>query len=224
MSAFASDPHAGEPVVHKGVPLAQASGAVVLLHGRGASAEDILGLAQAFLHPRLAYLAPQAAGHTWYPYSFLAPREKNEPSLSSALRKIEATVGLATSAGLGLEKIVLCGFSQGACLASEFVATHPARYGALIAYTGGLIGPQEAFSLEAELPYAGDLEGTPAFLGSGDPDPHVPWQRVEQSAQILRQMGAAVRAECYPGHPHTISAQEIAIGREMVFAVVGQQA
>lgn len=213
------DPHGPQPVLRAGVPLEKAEGAVVLLHGRGAPAEDILGLAEAFFDPRLAYLAPEAAGRVWYPQSFLAPREQNEPWLSSALRKIEAVVALATAAGIPLDKIVICGFSQGACLATEFVATHPARYGGLIAYTGGLIGPPEMFSLGAELPYAGDLEGMPAFFGSGDPDPHVPWARVEQSAQILRQMGAAVAAERYPGRPHTIAAHEIAVGRTMVLAM-----
>ena len=218
-----SDPHGEQPVVQAGVALAQAKGAVVLLHGRGASAEDILGLGEAFFHPRVAYLAPEAAGHAWYPNSFLAPRAQNEPYLSSALRKIEATVALATDAGIPLDKVVLCGFSQGACLATEFVATRPARYGAMIAYTGGLIGPPSAFSIEAgsDLPYAGELEGMPAFFGSGDPDPHVPWERVEQSAQILRQMGAAVAIKRYPGRPHTVSAEEIAIGRRMVLDVFG---
>jgi phospholipase/carboxylesterase len=220
VSVPGGDPHGGEPVAHAGVALEKAGGVVVLLHGRGASAEDILGLAQAFYDPRLAYLAPRAAGHTWYPQSFLAPREQNEPWLSSALKKIEQTVGLAVAAGVPVERIVLCGFSQGACLATEFVATRPARYGGLIAYTGGLIGPPEAFRLEAELPYAGELEGMPAFFGSGDPDPHVPWERVEQSAQVLRQMGAAVATERYVGRPHTVSAQEIGIGRGLVMGML----
>ena len=203
-------------MLQAGCKLGQAGAVVILLHGRGASAEDILGLAGAFAHPQLTYLAPQAAGHAWYPESFLAPRAQNEPWLSSALHKVESVVALATTAGLPLSRVVLCGFSQGACLATEFVASHPARYAALIAYTGGLIGPASAFSLGAELPYAGELEGTPAFLGSGDPDPHVPWTRIEQSARILRQMGAAVLTERYPGRPHTISPQELAIGRQMI--------
>ena len=215
---MSSDPHANQPVLRAGIALEEASAAIILLHGRGASAEDILGLAEAFYHPQLTYLAPQAAGHAWYPNSFLAPRAQNEPWLRSALRKVESVVALAASAGLPLSRIVLCGFSQGACLATEFVATRPARYGGLIAYTGGLIGPESAFRADAaqDLPYTGELEGLPAFFGSGDPDPHVPWNRVEQSAQILRQMGAAVATERYPGRPHTVSPQEIAIGRTMV--------
>ena len=214
-----SDPHAILPVLQTGVALKEAGAAMILLHGRGASAEDILGLADAFYHPGLTFLAPQAAGNAWYPNSFLAPRAQNEPWLSSALRKVESVVALATSAGLPLSRIVLCGFSQGACLATELVASRPARYAALIAYTGGLIGPEDTFAAGGirDLPYAGDLEGMPAFLGSGDPDPHVPWSRVEQSAQILRQMGAAVSVERYPGRPHTVGLQELAIGRKMVF-------
>ena len=216
MSLAAKDPHADQSVVQAGLPVSEAAGVVILLHGRGASADDILGLAPSFYHPRLAYLAPEAAGHAWYPNSFLAPREQNEPWLSSALRKVDSLVGAVRAAGIAYENIVLCGFSQGACLATEFVATRPARYGSLIAYTGGLIGPPSAFGPEADLPYAGELEGMPAFLGSGDPDPHVPWARVEQSAQILRQMGASVATARDPGRPHTISAEEVAIGREMI--------
>lgn len=215
-SSLTSDPHRNQPLLHAGVPLDEAVGAVILLHGRGASAEDILGLAQAFLDPGLAYLAPQAAGHTWYPNSFLTPRPQNEPFLSSALARVGAVVHQATDAGLSLDRIVLCGFSQGACLATEFVATHPARYGALIAYTGGLIGPPEAFSRETDSPYSGDLDGMPAFFGSGDPDPHVPWNRIEQSARILRHMGATVTTERYPGRPHSITPHELAIGRKIV--------
>jgi phospholipase/carboxylesterase len=206
-----SDPHGAEPVVRAGASLEAAVGAVILLHGRGGSAEDILGLVPAFGAPSLAYLAPRAAGHTWYPNSFLAPRAQNEPWLSSALRKVESVVALALGAGLPLTKIAICGFSQGACLATEFVATHPARYGGLIAYTGGLIGP-----LGADLHYPGQLEGTPAFFGSGDPDPHVPWARVAQSAGILKGMGAVVTTERYQGRPHTISAKEILAGRLVV--------
>jgi predicted esterase len=221
MTSLASDPHRDQPVFHAGLPLDQASAVVILLHGRGAPAQDILGLAEPFAHPGLTFLAPQAAGYTWYPNSFLAPRPQNEPSLSSALRKIVTVVELATSAGLPLERIVLCGFSQGACLSTEFVATHPARYGGLIAYTGGLIGPPESFPACA---YTGDLQGTPAFLGSGDPDPHVPWSRVEQSAAILRDMGASVSIERYPGRPHTISPGELAIGRRLILSLFDSQA
>ena len=191
-------------VRHFGEPLKDASGAVILLHGRGGSAEDILSLADALYLPQVAFLAPQAAANSWYPNSFLAPRDQNEPWLTSALRKVETTVKMATGAGIPAERIVIGGFSQGACLATEFVATHPRRYGGLIAFTGGLIGPPGA-----DLTHNGDLAGTPAFFGSGDPDPHVPWSRVEESARIIGGMGAVVTVRRYKNRPHTISAEEL---------------
>jgi phospholipase/carboxylesterase len=199
-----SSPHLDQPVRFAGAALQQAKAAVILIHGRGASAADILGLAGEMYDPEIAYLAPEAAGHTWYPYSFLAPLDQNEPWLSSALEKIGATIQLATSVGVPLNKTVLCGFSQGACLSTEFVARNPKRYGGLIAFTGGLIGPP-GISLE----HPGELFGTPAFLGSGDPDPHVPWSRVEESAQILTKMGGTVTLRRYPNRPHTVSEDEI---------------
>ena len=210
-----ADPHLNSPVYNAGAPLEQAAGAVILLHGRGASAGDILNLAQVFYHPRLAYIAPEASGHTWYPRSFMAPRHSNEPYVTSAMHKIKATLDTLAGAGLSLDKVVICGFSQGACLSTEYVATHPARYGGLIAYTGGLIGPAGI-----RFDYPGDLAGTPTFLGSGDPDPHVPWSRVEESAAALEQMGASVRVERYAGRPHTINPQELAIGRDIVLSLV----
>src|ERR1700753_3797943 len=138
---MSNDPHTGSAVLQSGAPLKQADLAVVLLHGRGGSAEDILGLPSAFDLPDVAYFAPQAAGHTWYPLSFMAPREANEPNLSSALAKVSSVVEGIEQAGIRRNRIVIAGFSQGACLATEFVASHPAPYGGLIAFTGGLIGP-----------------------------------------------------------------------------------
>lgn len=205
------DPHANTPTLTAGAPLSDAPGAVILLHGRGASAEDILSLAPHFNHEELAYLAPQAAQHTWYPNSFLAPRETNEPYLTSALNRIAALVAEIEAEGIPSNRIVIAGFSQGACLTSEFAATHPARYAGLIAFTGGLIGP-----LDADLYHAGSLAGTPALLLSGDPDPHVPWQRVAASATELERMGAIVTTRRYPGRPHTISADEIALARQLL--------
>jgi phospholipase/carboxylesterase len=198
------DPHKDQPVHKIGAPINEAIGAVIMLHGRGASADDILNLAQAMYHPKLAYLAPAAKDHTWYPNSFLAPREQNEPWLTSALDKIAATVKLVNDAGLSTDRIVICGFSQGACLTTEFAAMHPARYAGLFAFTGGVIGP-----LGMAMNYSGDLLGTPAFLGSGDPDPHVPWSRVEESAMVLESMNARVSTRRYPGRAHTVSADEV---------------
>lgn len=206
-----TDPHGGQPVRHFGEPMDRAQGAIILLHGRGGSAEDILSLAQPLYRPQLAYLAPQAAGHTWYPNSFLAPIEQNQPWLDSALRKIDATVKLATEAGIAAERILLCGFSQGACLATEYVASHPRRYAGHIAFTGGLIGPPGM-----DLTRKGSLAGTPAFFGSGDPDPHVPFERVQQSAAVFTAMGATVTVRRYPGRPHTITPEELEFARRLI--------
>jgi phospholipase/carboxylesterase len=207
-----SDPHLDQPVRTKGADLTRATGAVILLHGRGASAEDILDLASEIYDKRLAYLAPQAAGNEWYPSSFMAPIERNEPWLSSALAKVGTIVQQALDAGLSRDHIFLCGFSQGACLSSEFVARNPARYGGLIAFTGGLIGPQGA-----NLHHDGDLGAMPALFSSGDPDPHVPWSRVLESAQQFTAMGATVKTQRYPGRPHTVFPQEIKSARDLIF-------
>jgi phospholipase/carboxylesterase len=207
-----TDPHRGQPVRTLGAKLGQAAAAVILLHGRGASAEDILGLATEMYDERIAYLAPQAAGHSWYPYSFLAPIKENEPWLSSALAKVGATIQSALEAGVAHEHIFLCGFSQGACLSTEFAARHPARYGGVVAFTGGLIGPADA-----DLHHAGDLAGMPALFSSGDPDPHVPWSRVLASAEQYTAMGADVHVQRYPGRPHTVLPQEIKSARELIF-------
>ena len=205
------NPHANTPPLHTGAPLKGAQGAVILLHGRGASAEDILSLASHFAHPELAFLAPQAAQHTWYPNSFLAPCESNEPYLTSALNRIATLIAEIVAAGIPTNRIVIAGFSQGACLTSEFAATHPTRYAGLIAFTGGLIGPPNT-----DLHHDGQLAGTPTLLLSGDPDPHVPWQRVADTAAQLERMGAIVTLKRYPNRPHTISADEIALATTLL--------
>jgi phospholipase/carboxylesterase len=207
-----TDPHRDQPVRTLGAPLAQAAAAIVLLHGRGASAEDILGLAGEMYDERVAYLAPQAADNHWYPYSFMAPIAENEPWLSSALAKVAAVVKVAVDGGVPLKRIFVCGFSQGACLSTEFIARNPARYGGLVAFTGGLIGPADA-----DLHHAGKLAGMPALFSSGDPDPHVPWSRVLASAKEFTAMGAEVETQRYPGRPHTVLPQEIEAARELIF-------
>jgi phospholipase/carboxylesterase len=209
-----NDPHQNMPVSRTGPDPAAARGAIVLLHGRGASAEDILGLARKLYHPDIAYLAPQAANNAWYPNSFLAPIEQNEPWLSSALSKVASLIDLCVSSGIARKRIVVCGFSQGACLATEFVARHPARYGALIAFTGGLIGPPGS-----DLHHPGSLDAMPALFSSGDPDPHVPWSRVQESAQELERMGAQVELSRYPNKPHSISEPEIRTASQLVLSL-----
>jgi phospholipase/carboxylesterase len=211
-----NDPHKEGPVRQFGRPLARASGAVILLHGRGSSAEEILTLAGDLYLPELVYLAPQAAGNSWYPNSFLAPIAQNEPWLTSALSKVEATLGMLNDAGLPADRVVIGGFSQGACLASEFVARHPRQYAGLIAFSGGLIGPPSA-----DLEHEGNLAGTPAFFGSGDPDAHVPWQRVEQSVRIFAEMGAAVTSQRYENRPHTIYSEEIDFATKLIHQAFG---
>lgn len=201
------DPHRDTPVAASGPPPAEAAGAVVLVHGRGATAESILTLADEFGRDDLAYRAPQAAANTWYPYSFLAPLENNEPGLSSALGKLEGIVADLESSGLPAERIVLLGFSQGACLTTEFAARHGRRWGGVVALTGGVLGP--AGTPRTARPYGGDFDGTPVFLGTSDPDPHVPRERVEETAEIFREMGAEVTLRVYPGMGHTVNRDEI---------------
>jgi predicted esterase len=210
-----SDPHAGQPVLGAGPPPEQADATLILLHGRGASAESILPLHEAMELETLAALAPQAAGHTWYPLSFLAPMESNQPYLDSALRRVETIVADLLRRGVASDRIALLGFSQGACLTSEFVARHPRRYGAVMALTGGLIGPPGT-----PRNYAGALDGTPVFLGCGDPDAHIPFGRVLETEQVLSRMGAAVEVRRYPGMPHTINDDEIEACRAMLRRLV----
>jgi phospholipase/carboxylesterase len=205
------DPHAGTPVLAAGAPLAGARVAVLLVHGRGASAEDILGFAGPLARPGVAFLAPQAADHAWYPQRFLAPIADNEPWLTSALGKLGSLRLQAAAAGIPDERIVWFGFSQGACLASEFVARHPRRWGGLIAAVGGRIGPQgTAFDDE------GDLARTPVYLGCGDTDPHIPWPRVEESAAAFVRQNAEVTLRRYPGFPHSVHPEAVAFARHLL--------
>jgi phospholipase/carboxylesterase len=206
-----SSPHETAPVLESGSPLGQAKAAVILLHGRGGSAQDILGLGESLELEGVRFLAPQATAHSWYPNSFMAPLASNEPSLSSALIVVHSVVTRCLDAGIPTSKLAIIGFSQGACLATEYVASHPTHYGALIAFTGGLIGPPNA-----DLHHEGSLAGTIALLSSGDPDPHVPWSRVEESASELTAMGASVHLNRWPRRPHTILHEEIMTARSLI--------
>ncbi len=208
------DPHGDRPVVEAGMPLERATGAIVALHGRGSSAEDILGLAAALDPDGFTYLAPQAASHTWYPNPFTAPIPSNEPSLSSALRAVAATVARVTVGGIPHERIVLLGFSQGACLALEYAARHARRWGGVIVLSGGLIGPPGT-----PRDYPGSFAGTPIFLGCSDVDAHIPVERVHESAEVVRRMGANVDKRVYPGMGHTINQDEVEAVRALLSGI-----
>ncbi len=210
----APSPHENQPILAAGRPLAEARAVLIFVHGRGATAESILSLADYLPHPAMAYLAPQAAGNTWYPYSFLAPMEQNEPYLSSALARLGALLAEVERAGISPERVVLAGFSQGACLASEFVARHAQRYGGLMAFSGGLIGPPGT-----PREYPGTLDGTPVFLGCSDVDPHIPLARVNETADVLARLGAVVDKRIYPRLGHTINQDEIDAAAALVAGV-----
>lgn len=207
--------HRGQGLAHAGQPLDQAQAALILLHGRGANAASILLLAEELYHPSFAYLAPQAANNTWYPYTFLAPLQQNEPWLSAALDRVGEVVATVEAAGVPAERIVLGGFSQGACLASEFMARNARRYGGLVPFSGGLIGPPGT-----PRAYAGSLDGTPVFLGCSDVDAHIPKERVEETAAVLANLGAQVTMRLYLGMGHTINADEIEQARALLRAVL----
>jgi len=196
--------HQDQPILTTGAPLPQARAAMIMIHGRGASAEDILALAHEFDMDDVAYLAPQAANNTWYPYRFIEPIERNEPWLSSALQVIDDLIKRGVASGIPAEHLVLLGFSQGACLTLEYAARHPQRYGGIIGLSGGLIGADDA-------PHhtTGSLAGTPIFIGCSDVDFHIPLDRVHKAAQILGQLGGVVTERIYPGMDHTINQDEV---------------
>lgn len=207
-------PHSGAPVRTAGEPLATARAALIMVHGRGATAEDILSLTEELDGPGFAYLAPQAAGHQWYPNSFLAPIASNEPGLSSGLAVLAALLEQIAAAGIPPERTMLLGFSQGACLMLEFVARQARRYGGVAGLSGGLIGPDGT-----PRDYAGSLAGTPVFLGCSDVDFHIPKERVEESAVVLRRLGGQVTVRLYRNMGHTINMDEIGAVQEMMAAL-----
>lgn len=201
------------PMLEAGEPLGKARAAMILAHGRGATAEDIMTIAAELKHPGFAYLAPQAAGNAWYPNPFTALLESNEPFLSSALEVLEDLLARVETS-VPAERVILLGFSQGACLTLEFAARHARRYGGVVGLSGGLIGPDGT-----PRDYPGDFEGTPVFLGCSDVDPHIQKNRVLEAADVFNRMGAQLTERLYPGMGHTVNQDEIDAAREIVTEV-----
>jgi predicted esterase len=205
-------PHGNAQLYRAGPPYAQAVGRLIMVHGRGATADGIAALAAPLgALDRWSIVAPQAAGNTWYPLSFLAPIPQNEPGISSGMALLESLVQQAHADGFRADQVAFVGFSQGACLTTEFVARHPRRYAAVIAFSGGLIGPPGT-----PREYPGALDGTPVFLGCSDVDPHIPVGRVHETAEVLTRMGGSVDTRIYAGMPHTVNEDEIAAGRRLL--------
>ncbi|HLU81041.1 MAG TPA: alpha/beta fold hydrolase [Flavobacteriaceae bacterium] len=208
-------PHQHISPVEYGAPPTRAKAAMLMVHGRGATARGIIALADEFAQPDFFYTAPQAQGHTWYPYSFLAPKEKNQPGISSGLQAIYDLLESIIKSGIPREKIILLGFSQGACLASEFLARHPQKLGGLVAFSGGLIGPEIN-----QKDYSGEMHHTPVFLGCSDIDSHIPKERVDETESIFQKLGAVVDKRIYKGMAHTINEDEIKAVRAMMAKLV----
>jgi len=203
VTASTIDPHAGQPVLAEGPGPADARLTLILVHGRNDTAEKIMALAREVRTADVACLAPQAAGNTWYPSSFLAPVAQNEPGISSGFAALSRIIASLRDQGVDFRRIALLGFSQGACLTLEYAARHPRRYAGVFALSGGLIGPPGT-----PRDYAGSFGGTPALLGCSDVDAHVPVERVRESAGVFRRMGAEVDERIYPGMGHIVSDDE----------------
>lgn len=214
MSAGIPGPRAGPRVVTRGKPLGEGRVAVILIHGRGASPESILELVPAFDCADASYLAPAAADGTWYPFGFMSPIEKNEPGISSGIAAVHGLIEQTVAKGVPAERIVLLGFSQGACLVSTAAQRRPARYGGVIVYSGGLIGPPGS-----KWNQKGDFDGATAFFGCSDRDPHIPEERVQASAAEFERMGAAVTLRIYPQMGHLVNGDEIAFTRDLLAAL-----
>ena len=198
-------------VARAGLPLAEAKAAVILLHGRGATAEDILSLSEELDAGRLAFLAPQSDGYAWYPNSFLEPLAKNESGIRRAFEVIDYLLAQCAAAGIPAERVFVGGFSQGACLSLEYAASHAQRYAGVLGLSGGLIGPDGT-----PRDYPGSLEGTPVFLGCSDVDPYIPKSRVIETASVLKALGGDVTLRFYTDAPHSVNEDEIEILRHLV--------
>lgn len=211
-------PHQGQQLVTAGTPLSDAEAAMILVHGRGATARSIVQMGEEVHREGVALLAPQAARNTWYPNSFLAPVEQNEPGRSSGLRAVGDAVDRAAKAGIDRERVLLLGFSQGACLASEYVARNPRRYGGLVALSGGLIG-----ETVDPASYEGDVAGTPVFVGCSDVDPHIPLERVEATAEAFELLNGDVDKRIYEGMGHGVNEDELDGVADLVAGLVGAE-
>jgi predicted esterase len=211
-------PHEGQPVLTAGAPIGPSHALMIMLHGRNASAGNILSLAAELDRPGLTYLAPAAANNSWYPYSFLTEISKNEPGLSSGLQVIDDLMAGLLPRGILKRHVVLLGFSQGACLAGEYAVRHADRYGGVIMLSGGLIGPPGT-----TWAHGGSLAGTPVFLGCSDVDGHIPKQRVVESGEVLERMGADVTVRLYPGMGHQINEDEIVHARALIDRVLADR-
>jgi predicted esterase len=209
-------PHAGQPVLTRGRPIGEGAAVMIMVHGRNASPESILELADSLDHPAFTYLAPAAQGGTWYPLSFMAEIEKNEPGISSGISVIHDLIEGLLKLGIPTQRIMLLGFSQGACLSATAALRRPARYGGVICYSGGLIGPPGI-----RWDTTGSFDGTPVFLGCSDVDSHIPKARVDESKVAFETMGASVTERIYPGMGHLVNEDEIAFTRELM-ATVGR--
>src|SRR6478736_5279478 len=205
------DPHAAQKPLWRGPAPSAARLAVMLVHGRGGSASEMLTLGDELGFSDIAWVAPQAAGHTWYPHSFLAPIEQNEPGISSGLRVLAGLVAELGRAGVPASRVGVLGFSQGACLSLEFAARHADRYAAVVGLSGGLIGPPGT-----PRDYVGSLSGTPVFLGCSDIDPHIPVERVRESGTVFRRLNATVDERIYPRMGHTINEDELEAVRALL--------
>lgn len=204
-------PHQGQPVSKKGALPGEAKASVILVHGRGATAQSMLLFAEEIDREDIHYRALQADRLTWYPYSFLAPKEQNQPGISSGLQAIYDEIEALNGEGMPTEKIFILGFSQGACLATEFAARHPQKYGGIIGLSGGLIGPE----IDVD-EYSGSFFGAPVFLGCSDNDPHIPEERVNVTAEVFERMGAHVTKKIYPGMGHTVNQDELMHIRQLL--------
>jgi len=204
-------PHGGQPVMRAGADLSSARVAVIMIHGRGAGPANILDLVPQIGRPGVAFLAPAASGGTWYPKSFLSPIEENEPGISSGIAVVHALIDESIQAGVPAERIVLLGFSQGACLTSTAAQRRPDRYGGVVVFSGGLIGPPGSTWAEQ-----GRFQSTPVFFGCSDIDAHVPEARVRESAAVFDRMGAAVTLRIFPGMGHLVNDDELAFARDLI--------